>query len=305
MAVQRRYFRYDVLIAMHLEPVDRFGKHIGSERRQLVTVKEESELAHLNYEIDKWLEKIFGINSNALYVFYVLNHRLNFMWWLLDSLIDAEDPALATDFKFRCKEDSKFTIPKSRAESSIAPLIIGFYDVIDSYINELLSVVDNSLEGKIFIYSTPEWTAFDDKKYVKNLRDLADQGVLPAKVIRLLIDKLNLQEKVFYRLKEAFQKLSQPSEWTLYKVNLSAGGFSFLSSQEYELFTQMDVFMDIDNEVMICRGKIVSQKNSTDKHFPYRIGVEFDLLTGEQEHRITLFEQRQELKDTMQNVRLS
>lgn len=305
MTVQRRYFRYDVSLAMHLEPVDRFGKHLGAERRQLVTTDEEGQLTHLNYQIEQALEKIFGINSNALYVFYVLNHRLNFMWWLLDLLVESEDPSLATDFKFRCKEDAKFSVPKSRTESVIAPLIIAFYEVIDSYISELLSVVDNSLEGKIFIYSTPEDTQFDDTQFVKNLDELANEGVLPAKITRLLIDKLNLQLTVFFRLKEAFQKLSQPQEWPQVSINLSAGGFSFFSKEHYALFSQWDIFMQIAQEVMICRGKVTSVTASGHSDLPFRIGIEFDLLTGEQQHKITLFEQRTELHDAMQHIDLN
>ncbi len=302
MAVERRYFRYDVILPMHMEPVDRFGKHLGAERRQLITAEEEEKLRVLNIQIEDWLEKIFGASSSALYVFYALNHRLNFMWWLIDHLIESTDPRLANDFRFRCKEDKKFEPPKSRKESTIAPLILGFYKTIDSYLEELLGVVDKSLEGKIFIYSQPENEFFDDKVYVKNLDELAKEGVLPAKVLRLMIDKLNLLEMVLGRLKTAFRKISESEDWNHYQVNLSAGGFSFLSETQAELFMQMDIFMEIDNEVLICRGKVVSQTASGDDLRPFRVGIQFDLLTAEQEHKITLFEQRHELRDAMMTV---
>jgi len=305
MAVERRYFRYDVMLAMHMEPVDRMGKHIGASRRQLVTADEEARLQQVNLQIEGWLEKVFNTNSSALYVFYVLNHRMNFMWWLIDQLIESTDPGSATDFKFRCKEDKRFKPPKSKKDSSVAPLILGLYTTIDDYVAELLGVVDNSLEGKIFIYSTPENELFDDKHYVKNLNKLAEDGVLPAKVLRLLIDKLNLLEIVLGRLKEAYRKISQPDEWDVYKVNLSAGGFSFTTPEKYELFAQMDIFMEIDGEVLICRGKIVSITDSGNVDMPFRVGVQFDLLTTEQQHKITLFEQRKELRDAMMAIAIA
>lgn len=299
MSNARRYFRYDVILPMHLEPVDRFGKHLGAERRQLISAKEEDELNELNVQLDAWLEKVFDASSNALYVFYVLNHRIDFMWWLLEKLMESNDPRLTHDYKFRTKEDAKFSPPSTKKSSSIAPLILGLYHQIDEYIDELQNVVKTSIDGKIFIYSKPSLGLFDDKDYVKNLNELAESGVLPAKVLRLMVKKLNLQATVLERLKEVYRQISRSDDWMNYRVNLSAGGFSFLSEKAYEKFGLMDIFMDIDGEVLVCRGKIISQIETHDLVFPYRVGVEFYLLTVEQEQKITLFEQRKELKDAM------
>lgn len=305
MANARRYFRYDVILPMHLEMVDRYGKHIGAKRRQLISEKEENNLQMLNSQLDSWLDKVFDASSNALYVFYVLNHRIDFMWWLIEHLMESTDPRNENGYSFRVKEDAKFIPPASKIKSAIAPLILGLYKQIDDYIRELHDVVKTSVDGKIFKYITPSPVLFSDKAYVKNLNELADNGVLPAKVLRLMVDKLNLQASVYERLKEAYRGISKPDDWMNFRVNLSAGGFSFLSVDPYEAFSCMDVFMDIESEVLICRGKIVSQTSSNDQLFPFRIGVEFDLLTAEQEQAITLFEQKKELRDAMMSVRLS
>ncbi|MDX1351382.1 MAG: PilZ domain-containing protein [Thiomicrorhabdus sp.] len=299
MSNARRYFRYDVILPIHLEPVDRYGKHLGAERRQLISAVEEAELHELNSQLDEWLDKVFDASSNALYVFYVLNHRIDFMWWLMEKLMESHDPRLAHDYKFRSKEDAKFSPPSTKKNSSIAPLIIGLYHQIDAYVDELQSVIKNSIDGKIFIYAKPSLEMFDDKDYVKNLDELAESGVLPAKVLRLMIKKLNLQATVLERLKEAYRQISRSEDWIHYQVNLSAGGFSFLSEKSYEKFGLMDIFMDIDGEIVVCRGKIVSQIETRDTVYPYRVGVEFHLLTVEQEQKITLFEQRKELRDAM------
>ncbi|GAB6071095.1 hypothetical protein JCM30760_21920 [Thiomicrorhabdus hydrogeniphila] len=300
----RRYFRYDVILAMHLEPVNRYGKHIGAERRELISADEEEKLKELNAQLDGWLEKIFDASSNALYVFYVLNHRINFMWWLLENLMESNDPRLAHDYKFRTKEDAKFKPPTTKKTSSIGPLILGLYEQIDGYIDELQEVVKNSIEGKIFIYSRPSLPIFNDQDYVNNLEKLAESGVLPAKVVRLMIQKLNLQATVLERLKEVYRQISRSDEWTSYRVNLSAGGFSFESEKPFEKFGLMDVFMDIDGDILVCRGKIVSNISYKNKEFVHRIGVQFDFLTAEQEQKITLFEQRKELRDAMLTVAL-
>lgn len=298
----RRYFRYDVILPMHLEMVDRYGKHMSTSRRQLISEQEEEQLNLLNAQMKAKLDQLYNTNSNAFYIFYSLNQRMSFMWWLIDQLMDSSDPREQRDYRFRLKEDAKFDRPKTGNTSKIGPLIAGLYDQIDDYIHELISVVDNSVDGKIFKYTAPSKDAFDEKKYVSNLDKLVQDGVIAAKVLRLLVDALNLQTNVYERLKQAYKGISQPENWMNYRVNLSAGGFSFLSVDPYERFSSMDVFMEINDEVLVCRGKIVSQTASNDQLFPYRIGVEFDLLTTEQEQSITLFEQHKELQDAMASV---
>ncbi|HHS99476.1 MAG TPA: hypothetical protein ENK73_01335, partial [Thiomicrospira sp.] len=188
--------------------------------------------------------------------------------------------------------------------SKIAPLILDLYQYIDDYISELQQVVENSIDGKIFTYPEPMKEHFNDQSYVTNLEFLPDQGVLPAKVLRLMVDKLNLQATVFDRLKTVYKQISRADEWTHYKVNLSAGGFSFLSEKSYDLFSRMDIFMGLDEDILICRGQVQSLTKSGNEIFPYRIGVMFELLTVEQQRKITLFEQRRELKDAMLSVAL-
>jgi len=45
MSNARRHFRYDVILPMHLEPVDRYGQHLGAERRQLISEKRRRAIA--------------------------------------------------------------------------------------------------------------------------------------------------------------------------------------------------------------------------------------------------------------------
>jgi hypothetical protein len=289
---------------MHLEPVDRYGKHLGADRRQLISEKEEVHLKALNIQLDEWLDKVFNASSSALYIFYVLNRRISFMWWLTDLLMESNDPRQQHDYKFRCKEDAKFSAPSSKKDSSIAPLILGLYQAIDLYIDELQSVIKTSVKGKIFLYPRLSQGVFKADVYVKNLEALAVSGVLPAKVLKLMIEKLNLQATVLERLKAVYRKISRADEWQTFPVNLSSGGFSFLTNERYPIFGHMDIFMEIDGLIMVCRGKIVSQTIIHHGDFKKRIGIEFDLLTGEQVHIITLFLQHKEIKDAISTVAL-
>ncbi len=307
MSSPRRYFRYDVQIAMHLEPVDRYGRHLGAERRQLVTAEEEAHLASINKELNKLLEAVFNSSSDALYVFYVLNHRIDFIWWMTDLLLESNDPRHESDYNFRTKEDRKHTAPIKKEGSKISTLIQGIYQAVELYIIELQTVIKKSVAGKIFLYPWKSQAHFDAKNYVKNLDDLAESGVLPAKILQLIIEKLNLQATILERLKGVYRKISRAEEWPVYQVNLSCGGFSFFTSETYSIFSSMDLFMQIGEVVMVCRGKIISQvalECEPDTSVKYRVAVEFDLLTGEQVRAITLFLQHEEIKGAMATVAL-
>jgi len=103
-------------------------------------------------------------------------------------------------------------------------------------------------------------------------------------------------------LKDAYRKTSSPAEWRYYQVNLSATGCEFMTNDAYEVFSNMDIYMDIRGHIVICRGKIVSQEFIEGELLDSRVSVEFDVLTGKQAHEITLFFQYNELKESMSQV---
>jgi hypothetical protein len=321
---------------MHLEPVDQYGQYLSAQRRELITEAEEFRLHDVNELLSELLNKVFDARSDALYVFYVLNHRIDFMGWLLESLMESQDPRLKHDYKFRAKEDQKFTPPKAKESSTIAPLILGLYQRIDDYLVEINTVVSSSIEGKIFLYPQPIADAFNSQTYVTNLNSLAQSGVLPAKVLQLMIEKLNLYATVLGRLKTAFHTISRSEYWERYALNLSAGGLSFVSDAAhpgFALFNKLHVFMAIESQVMVCSGKVVTVKKiepiphdkrlndkpvndkvASDKNAQplmhqsglsgCKVSIEFEFLTTAQQQGIELFLQRKELRDAMATVAL-
>ncbi|NPA72193.1 MAG: hypothetical protein GXO35_05115 [Gammaproteobacteria bacterium] len=304
MANARRYFRYNVMIPMHFEAVDRYGHYLGAARNRLILPDEEMRLQIVSGQLSDCLDKLFDAGSNAHEVFYVLKHRLDYMSWLLQYLIESNDPRRAGDYQFRLKADHKFCPPKCQTGSKIAPLILGVYKAIDACITELHSVVDNSIEGNIFLYPAPLQSEFTSEAYVANLDKLADAGVLPAQFLDLMVNKLQIHTTVLNRLKQAYHKRSHPNNWPLYQVNLSAGGFSVDTRDEYALFSRLEVFMNLKGDTMICRAKVVS-RGEDDVAGAHKLGVEFELLTGEEVRKISLFLQHKELRDAMSVVALS
>lgn len=299
MANQRRHFRYDVLVPLFFETVDAQGVSLQAKRVDIFKPSEEVQLSLLNEKIEQIFERIFTQSSETAMKFHTLNHRMNFIFWLLDFLIEAKDPREAHDYKFRLREDVKQAPPKLKEGSTISLLIKGFYNRLDEYLSELYDTVERSVDGKIFLFKQNLPLLFNDLDYVRNLKELAEKGVVQAQVIRLLIEKLNLIETIYTRLKLAYQGVSDPATWPLENINLSASGFSVLTNQAYPGFSNLNIFLCLDEEVIVCRGKIVLNKPLKDSAFKYRVAVEFDFLSTEYMGFITQFVQLRELNEAM------
>lgn len=299
MANVRRFFRYDVEIPLYFETVDVHGHHVHAGRRDLFHLEEETRLEELNQQINNLLEEVFSADSDAMHIFYMLNHRIQYMAWLLDDLIEGQDPRLRNDYKFRQREDRKHQPPLVKRDSKVGPLIQGFYLQIDDHLSELIETVQNSIDGKIFLFPRKVKPFFEADDYVTNLPQLASKGVLPAQTLVLLIEKLNVYETVFARLKQAFHQISDPDSWETQKVNLCAGGFAFLTNQKFDNFAHMNVFMQLDEDILVCRGKIVLNKSLARGDYLFRVAVEFEFLSSEHAEKITLFIQHKEIHAAM------
>ncbi len=302
MLDSRQFFRCDVVLPMHMEPVDRYGQQLSSNRRQLISREDEARLQEINELLNDYLQQVFERSPSASHVFTMLNTRLDFMWWMLDFIMESNEAGRQGDYKLRLKKEAEFKRPTSKKSSNIAPLILGLYDAIDAYVQELSLVMESGSQQNEFVYQGLSQKRFNDQNYVTNLNELAKSGVLPAKILQWMVEKINIQAGVLERLKEAYRKTSSPEEWKHYQVNLNAAGCSFMTNDEYVIFTSMDIYMDIEGEIIICRGKVVSQEEVDNELLNSRVNIEFDLLTGEQEQHITLFLQYNELQDCLKKV---
>jgi len=285
-----------------MEQVDQYGKSLSLERSQLICREDEQRLQVINDSLSSQLQQLNQLSAAAALIFSGLNLRLDFMWWMLDLIIESDDPTEQYDYTLRRKKDAESVRPTHKKTSEIGPLIVGLYDAIEDYIVELSAVMQSGVADGAFSYQGLSQTRFDDKQYIANLEGLAQSGILPAKILQLMVEKINLQAMVLEKLKAAYRKTSSSEDWKHYQINLSPKGFSFLTNDEFTLFSKMDIYMEIDGETIICRGKVLSQESVESELMDSRVNIEFDLLTGEQEQTITRFIQHNELKESMQQV---
>ncbi|MCF6345404.1 MAG: PilZ domain-containing protein [Thiomicrorhabdus sp.] len=302
MLNSRRYFRFDVVLPMHMELVDQYGKQLGLARSQLISREDEKRLQVVNASLQDYLQQLHEISSAASHIFSVLNYRLDFMWWMLDFIIESDDSTEQNDYLLRKKKDGESVRPTHKKTSEIGPLIVGLYDALEDYVLELNTVMETGVEEGTFSYQGLSQARFDDKQYIANLNELANSDVLPAKILQFMVEKINLQAGVLEQLKSAYRKTSSSEDWKHYQINLSPKGFSFLTNDKFEIFSNMDVYMEINEDTIICRGKVLSQTSVESELLDTRVSIEFDLLTGEQEQEITRFIQYNELKESMKQV---
>lgn len=299
----RRFFRYDVEIPIYFEKVEELDVLNPISRTQLMSQREEVHLADVNDQINGYLEKVFTVDSNMMHIFHVLNHRIDFMAWLLDCLISYQDPSAKHDYKFRIRENKRIHFPLIKDNSKVKALIEGLDACISGHLAELIESVQNNIEGKIFLFPRQKQPLFDPMLFVTNLESLSSQGVTAAKVFVLVIEKLNIWESVFLRLKESRELISDPDNWPLRQVNLSAGGFRVKTDDLFPKFTMLNVFMKLEDDILICRGKLVTSKpakNVAEGEPQNDLLVEFDFLSLENGRKITYFIQHTELKHAME-----
>lgn len=303
MANVRRFFRYDVEIPVYFERVEEENELNPVSRTQMLSVKDETYLADLDDQITGYLDKMFSAESNVLQIFHLLNHRINFMAWLVESLISSQDPSSKHDYKFRLRENRKLRMPEIKQSSKVATLIEGLNACIKGHLDELIESVQNNIEGKIFLFPRKPAPIFDPKHFVTNLDDLSQQGVPAAKAFLMLIDKLNVWEDVFCRLKESHEMISDPDNWPYRDINLSAGGFRVETDDEFPKFSLLNVFLRLADDILICRGKLVAcrpRPNAQEGEPQNNLFVEFDFLSMENAQKITYFIQKNELRHAME-----
>lgn len=294
----RRYFRYDVEIPLFFETAEEQANYQQQTFEHLMTTKEAAYLQKLNRDIQLLFGEAFSGASETLQIFQMLNHRIDFMAWLLNALIRSEDPRQQPEYQFRVRSDKNTRLPDTRKKTKIMPLIEGIYVQLDDHLHELIEVVQNSIDGKIFLYPRKIRPLFRASDYVKNLQNLANDGFAPAKVLNLLIEKLNAYEQLLIELKRAYSAKTNNESWQVQKVNLSAGGFSFNTANKFAFFAKMNVYMRLADDILVCRGRVVLNKLLPSLSV-YKVGVEFESLSKQHARLITLYVQHQELQDAM------
>ena len=303
MSNVRRFLRYSVSIPIFIREAGVSENKLKKLRNKIISLEDVDELKEIDEKLGGILRNELNLNLETDKIIYAIDFQINFIGYLVDLLIDGKDPSLQKDFKYRVREFKKQKIKNTLLGSKIGALVEGIEVQVRNHILELLETVEMSVEGKIFLYPNQKKERFKTSKFVRNLSELVDNGVTLAVVFELLIRKLRIWESIFFKLKEKNKAISDSTKWKFHDVNLSAGGLKITNSLCFRQFAFLDIFMQLGDEVLVCRGK-VSSAMKKERGECLQV-IEFDFLSIEKAEIITHFLQRQELKDAMKSVNLN
>ena len=299
MANVRRFFRYDVEIPIYLQTDEGLERTLEQLRKEIVSPRESARIEAIDSEVKALLQKLLQGQSQTLNVFYMFEKRLELIQWFIEHYLNLSDPSQAPDYKYRLRIDKRHRPPTAAKSNKLLPLMQDFYIQMDELIQELNQVAQTSIDGRLFIFQPTHRRHFDFRQFVKNLDQVAAKGILPAEILLLLIEKYNLLVDMFNRLKDKFQMISNSKNWPVLTVNLSAGGCAFKTNDLYEKFTRFNVFMQLDEDLVVPKGRMVMVRKIDAPDYKYIVGIEFEFIPVETQQIITRFIQLHELRDAM------
>jgi len=299
MANVRRFLRYDLEVPIYLELCDEQGHPQSWDEQTFWPETDRYHLEGVNVELKSALDALAKTSSQLAYMLHQFDMRLNFLSWLLEHLVENEDPRDDSNFDFRLREDAKIelsALPKKA--SKIGTLLHALFMHIDLTIKEVVSVVRKS-HDRLFVFPLNPVEPFDHRQYVLNLEQVAEKGSPVARVLLLLEDKLNVLLKVLSRLKTFYRMRAAVGEWPVEVVNLSAGGVGLWQPNSIQMFQPVNVFLNLDDGIFSAHGKVVFCRQLRKADKLWRVGIDFEWLPVEEQRRMTYFVQWHELEDTM------
>ena len=296
MSNVRRFLRYDLTLPIYIELCREDGAPLDFDETAFIEPRDRAHWSALVQEIVEVSGQVAVKNPAMVAIFHNLDRRLNFMFIMLDALTRNENPAQEDKYRYMVREDDKIQQPELPA-AKISTLIRELYKHSELTMRELRHVVE-SARGNLFIFPLNPVQVFNHCDFVLNLEQVAEKGNPLAKLILLLEEKYNLAVKVLQRFKAYYRMRADVQAWPTLRVNLSAGGAGFWHPRELPLFKPINVFLKLD-ALFAVQGKVTfARRLAEGGERPWRIGIDFGMLSEQEQRQISLFIQHRELADT-------
>lgn len=295
VAEKRMFFRFDVSLPYYLEPMDSELGCFQTDERKIISPSEKASLKALNESLEQIFKDSEHIQNGSVEVFLGLSQKLDFMVWLLESLINGDDVLHSDQYQQHSHDQQRFIIPSSNKSSKILPLLQAFSNKIDLHIDDLSDVMKNRLGRNVFLYSQNEIKLFSLRHYVSGLDELAQKGNWLARTIVTLAKKLNSYETILLKLKKVHKKLSDTDCWPHEKINLGEGGFAVFSKQDIESNQKVCVLLKLEETFIFAKAFCVYQTRHTDKLSYNRTAFQFEEMSSENSAHIVRYLMAQEL----------
>lgn len=299
---KRQFFRMNVRLPFYIQPFT--SKDLIKELAAVRPFSKEASFQKNNLQLFELFTDEAHLKNGATKLFVGINHRLDFLVWLLSQLTESNDPRKSADFYQRVEQDRAIKLPQGDGQSSVFPLMHALFYRIDELVLNLIDAVESSADGRVFIYTRPIYKPFSGKRYLYNLQALADKGNWLAQVLQGLIFKLNACEQVYASLKDRFKDLCYPERWPVTSVNLSSGGLAIETEVPYEVGQKYCALLQVEETMISAQTKVVAVlplgpvlPNQPPRTCPAckRVAFEFIDMSADSQALITQFVTTQEL----------
>lgn len=293
---QRSHFRIDVEIAFFLEPQDSSGHCIHVHKDDLLSNQQLTRLKMINSELTQLFSHQKHIENGAVELFSEIHSKLKVMTWLLDAIVEGGEVLERVEYHQMLEHNDSLKLRDNSSSSKVFPLLEAYYERVESYTAELISVAEKSIHGKLFMYQIASPQLFDSDQFIKGLPALAEKGNWLAKVISLLVEKLNIYETLLINLKQAYRELSNHQAWPICRVNLAVDGFSVFIEKTYRPGDLVCCLFKLDDEFVFCRATCVYQQEADDSKQIRRTAFKCSDISAEDEAHIVRFMTSKELE---------
>jgi len=299
MANVRRFFRYDIELPCLINKMQEAQEYIAPQIAYL-NESPEAEYAHARIQdVRALMKEASETELKGLQLFDNIYRLLEFANWMMELLIHNKSPKQQENYLYRLKWYRDHNKANLDGRSSQVKLLMeALFAHLDQIIDELIETAENALDDKTFFFTQPPMQAFDDKTFVKNLHQLAENKVFPAMLLCAMIDWTNWLGQLHNLLKITLDRTSHSELWPMQKINLSQGGVAFESAEQHERFSRFVVLMKLDEKLIRVEAKQVSCRplKGQDK---YLVALEFDLVDASKQSEILHFIQRHEVSQAM------
>lgn len=293
---KRAFFRFDVTLPYYLEAMNEDGICFHVKRATFVPQSEEDKVLSIKTKLDFLFQDKHHIENGGVQIFRGLNDKIDFMAWLLDSILLGHNVLNSDEYHERFTQNKQFSIPESKGSSKVLPLLQGFALRIEHYIDELTSVMQHSVRNQVYFYHKRPLAAFDIKHYLKGLDELAKNRNWLAMVITLMVSLLNIYEARLVRIKQAYQDISDTDNWNEESINLGAGGFAIYTEQPYQLNQTLCTLFKIDDDFVFSHATCVNVGDVAKFKDKKRVSFKFEEISPEDSAHIVRYLMTKELE---------